>query len=111
MASKRHFRTKNSNVSPTKDSDYDKNIWKLCFIFVLLRRKLLHMATMTQKIKDLQSKRIAYQTEKTKEYMARVASYLSLEDQKILYSGNGFVEVPEQERLRERIDAYPYLIP
>lgn len=69
------------------------------------------MGTMTQKIKDLQSKRIAYQTEKTKEYMARVASYLSLEDQKILYSGNGFVEVPEQERLRERIDAYPYLIP
>lgn len=59
----------------------------------------------------MQSKRIAYQTEKTKEYMARVASYLSLEDQKILYSGNGFVEVPEQERLRERIDAYPYLIP
>ena len=43
--------------------------------------------------------------------MARVASYLSTEDQQILYSGNGFVEVPEQERLRERIDAYPYLIP
>ena len=34
-----------------------------------------------------------------------------VEDQKILYSGNGFVEVAEQERLRERIDAYPYLIP
>ena len=43
--------------------------------------------------------------------MARVASYLSVEDQKILYSGNGFVEVPEEERHRERIDAYPYLIP
>lgn len=53
----------------------------------------------------------AYQTEKTKEYIARVASYLSVEDQKILYSGNGFVEVPEEERHRERIDAYPYLIP
>ena len=36
---------------------------------------------------------------------------LSVEDQKILYSGNGFVEVPEEERHRERIDAYPYLIP
>ena len=73
--------------------------------------KYLLMGTMTQKIKDMQTRRIAYQTEKTKEYMARVASYLSLEDQKILYSGNGFVDVPEQERLRERIDAYPYLIP
>ncbi len=72
---------------------------------------LIRMGTMTQKIKDMQARRIAYQTEKTKEYMARVASYLSLEDQKILYSGNGFVEVPEQERERERIDVYPYLIP
>ena len=36
------------------------------------------MGKMTQKIKEMQSKRIAYQTEKTKEYMARVASYLSL---------------------------------
>lgn len=72
---------------------------------------LIRMGTMTQKIKDMQVRRIAYQTEKTKEYMARVASYLSLEDQKILYSGNGFVEVPEQERERERIDVYPYLIP
>ena len=69
------------------------------------------MGTMTQKIKDMQTRRIAYQTEKTKEYMARVASYLSLEDQQVLYSGNGFVEVPEQERERERIDVYPYLIP
>ena len=25
--------------------------------------------------------------------------------------GKGFVEVPEQERIRERIDVYPYLIP
>ena len=86
-----------------------------CFVlmifFVLLWRKNVLMGTMSQKIKDMQSKRIAYQKEKTKEYMARVASYLSVEDQKILYSGNGFVEVPEEERHRERIDAYPYLIP
>lgn len=81
------------------------------FFFVLLWRKYVLMGTMSQKIKDMQSKRIAYQKEKTKEYMARVASYLSVEDQKILYSGNGFVEVPEEERHRERIDAYPYLIP
>ena len=47
------------------------------------------MGTMSQKIKDMQSKRIAYQKEKTK----------------------GFVRVPEEERLRQRIDAYPYLIP
>ena len=69
------------------------------------------MGTMTQKVKDMQARRIAYQKEKTKEYMARVASYLSVEDQQILYSGNGFVEVPEAERQRERIDVYPYLIP
>ena len=48
----------------------------------------------------MQTKRVAYQELKTKEYMARVASYLSAEDQEILYSGNGFVEVPEQERQR-----------
>jgi len=69
------------------------------------------MGTITKRMQDMQTKRIAYQEQKTKEYMARVASYLSTEDQQILYSGNGFVEVPEQERLRERIDAYPYLIP
>ena len=51
----------------------------------LLWRKNVLMGTMSQKIKDMQSKRIAYQKEKTKEYMARVASYLSVEDQKILY--------------------------
>lgn len=60
---------------------------------------------------EMQTRRIAYQTRKTKEYMDRVASYLSVADQEILYSGNGFVEVPEEERLRERIDVYPYLIP
>lgn len=66
---------------------------------------------MTEKVRNLQTRRIAYQAEKTKEYLARVASYLSAEDRQILYSGDGFVEVPEQERLRERIDVYPYLIP
>ena len=69
------------------------------------------MGTITKRMQDMQTKRIAYQEQKTKEYMALVASYLSTEDQQILYSGNGFVEVPEQERIRERIDAYPYLIP
>ena len=69
------------------------------------------MGTITKRVQDMQTRRIAYQEQKTKEYMARVASYLSAEDQEVLYSGNGFVEVPEQERQRERIDAYPYLIP
>ena len=69
------------------------------------------MGTMTQKVKEMQAKRLVYQAQKTKEYMARVASYLSPEDRGILYNGNGFVEVPEEERLRERIEAYSYLIP
>ena len=56
---------------------------------------------MSQKIKDMQSKRIAYQKEKTN----------TEEEREIFFSGKGFVRVPEEERLRQRIDAYPYLIP
>ena len=82
---------------------------KTCFCFVLMI--FLLMGTMSQKIKDMQSKRIAYQKEKTKEYMARVATYLTEEEREIFFSGKGFVRVPEEERLRQRIDAYPYLIP
>ena len=69
------------------------------------------MGTMTQKIKDMQTKRIAYQTEKTKAEMQRIAAYLTEEEREIFFSGRGFVRVPEEERLRHRIDAYPYLIP
>ena len=74
----------------------------MIFFFVLLWRKNVLMGTMSQKIKDMQSKRIAYQKEKTKVEMQRIATYLTEE---------GFVRVPEEERLRQRIDAYPYLIP
>jgi hypothetical protein len=50
------------------------------------------------------------QDEKTKEEMERVAYFLNAEDKKKLYSGEGFVKVPEEERKRLRIDAYPYLM-
>ena len=91
--------------------------------FVLLWRKYVLMGTMSQKIKDMQSKRIAYQKEKTKVEMQRIATYLTEEEREIFFSGKGFVRVPEEfsgkgfvrvpeeERLRQRIDAYPYLIP
>ena len=69
------------------------------------------MGTMTKKMQEMQTRRLAYQAQKTEEYMAYVASLLSPEERDILYSGKGFVEVPEQERIRERIDVYPYLIP
>ena len=85
----------------------EKNTYLCTRIFIVI----MIMGTMTKKMEEMQTRRIAYQTRKTKEYMDRVASYLSVADQEILYSGNGFVEVPEEERLRERIDVYPYLIP
>jgi len=69
------------------------------------------MGKTIQEIKEMQSKRIAYHTEKTKAEMQRIATYLNEEEREIFFSGKGFVEVPEEERLRERIDAYPYLIP
>ncbi len=69
------------------------------------------MGTMTQKVKDMQARRMAYQREKTKSDMLRVASYMTTEEKKIFFSGNGFVRVPEEERRRQRIDVYPYLIP
>lgn len=91
------------------------NVWrfrgKLLTLQAINLFWILIMGTMTSKMKEMQTRRIAYQTQKTKEYMDRVASYLSAADQEILYSGNGFVEVPEEERIRERIDVYPYLIP
>ncbi len=68
------------------------------------------MGTMSKKISDMQARRVAYQEKKTKEYMANFASYLSSEE-RIVFFGGGFVEIPEQERKREKIDVYPYLIP
>ena len=49
------------------------------------------MGTMSQKIKDMQSKRIAYQKEKTKVEMQRIATYLTEEEREIFFSGKGFV--------------------
>ena len=59
----------------------------------------------------MQARRIAYQKEKTKADMLRVANYLTAEEKEIFFSGNGFVCVPEEERIRQRLDVYPYLIP
>ena len=66
---------------------------------------------MTQKVKEMQARRVVYQAQKTKIDMKRIASYLTVEEREVFFSGNGFIRVPEQERLRQRIDVYPYLIP
>lgn len=43
----------------------------------------------------------------------RIAGYDSMTaaEKRILRQGTGFVRVPDEERARQRIDAYPYLIP
>ena len=64
----------------------------------------------TDKVQVLRVKRRVYQAQKTKEYKQRIAKYLSDEEKKILYSGEGFIRVPDEEAKREKIDAYPYLI-
>lgn len=69
------------------------------------------MGTITAKIREMQSKRLAYQEKKKKETIDRIAFYLNEEERKILYSGEGFVRVPEEEFRRLRIDVYPCLIP
>lgn len=69
------------------------------------------MGTHTKDILAMQAKRAAYQLQKTKEYMNYLASLLSEEDQKILFSGEGFIEVPKEDFQRNRIDSYPVLIP
>ena len=69
------------------------------------------MGTMTKKMQEMQTRRLAYQAQKTKEEMQRIAMYLTEEEREVFFSGNGFVRVPEEERLRQRIDVYPYLIP
>ena len=71
----------------------------------------MFMGTMTKKMQEMQTRRLAYQTQKTKDEMQRIAMYLTEEEREVFFSGNGFVRIPEEERLRQRIDAYPYLIP
>ena len=66
------------------------------------------MGTMS-KIQELRARRRAYQAQKTKEYKQRIAAYLSDADKRILFSGEGFIRVPEEEAKREKIDVYPYL--
>ena len=63
-----------------------------------------------KRIQILRAKRRVYQARKTEEYQQRVASCLSKEEKEILFSGDGFVRVPDEEPKREKIDAYPYLI-
>lgn len=61
------------------------------------------------KIQAMQTKRIAYQEKKKQEVINRVASFLSEEERAIFLSGDGFVVLPEPERVRLRIDSYSYL--
>ncbi len=83
------------------------------YLAVTKKRRIfaVDMGTMTQKVKDMQARRIAYQKEKTKADMLRVANYMTTEEKEIFFSGNGFVRVPDEERRRQRIEVYPYLIP
>lgn len=67
------------------------------------------MGTTTAKIREMQARRLAYQEKKKKEAIDRIASYLTEEEREILYSGEGFIELPEPERIRLRIDSYSYL--
>ena len=50
----------------------------------------------TDKVQVLRAKRRVYQAQKTKEYKQRIAKYLSDEEKKILYSGEGFIRVPDE---------------
>lgn len=69
------------------------------------------MGTTTAKIREMQARRLAYQEKKKKEAIDRIASYLTEEERKILYSGDGFIRVPREEFMRQRIDSYPCLVP
>lgn len=69
------------------------------------------MGTPTKKFLDIQAKRAEYQMKKTQEEMKRIAMYLSEEEKKVLYSGEGFVRVPSEIIAIQRIDSYPCLVP
>jgi hypothetical protein len=56
------------------------------------------------------AKRRILQKEKTKVEMESISFFLDAKDRKKLYSGEGFVKVPEEERKRLRVDVYPYLM-
>ena len=64
----------------------------------------------TDKSTSAESETKSLSSTETKEYKQRIAKYLSDEEKKILYSGEGFIRVPDEEAKREKIDAYPYLI-
>lgn len=91
------------------------DFWEIRLFIVTLHTiinyTLLIMGTHTKDFAEIQTKRAAYQLQKTKEYMNYLASLLTEEDKKILFSGEGFVEVPKEEFQRNRISSYPCLIP
>ena len=60
------------------------------------------------KLQEMRDKRIIYQENKKQEVIKRIASILSDEERAIFLSGDGFVMLPEVERARLKIDAYPY---
>lgn len=67
------------------------------------------MGKTAKEIKDIQTRRAEYHERQKKEVMARISSYLSKEERDCFLNGDGFVELPETERLRLRIDSYQYL--
>lgn len=67
------------------------------------------MGRMTKKMADMQARRVAYQEKWKEREMLRVANYLPACDRQKFLEGTGFVVLPEEERLRLRIDSYPYL--
>lgn len=86
------------------------NIWDYQLIFIYLQQIKNDLMGTMSKIQELRARRRVYQAQKTKEYKQRIAAYLSDADKRILFSGEGFIRVPEEEAKREKIDVYPYLI-
>lgn len=82
------------------------NIWDYQLIFIYLQQiKNELMGTTVSILASRIARKQAYQEKKKLEDLQRIASYLSAEEREILFSGNGFVRVPEQEARRLRLDA------
>ena len=80
------------------------NIWDYQLIFIYLQQiKNELMGTTVSILASRIARKQAYQEKKKLEDLQR--SYLSAEEREILFSGNGFVRVPEQEARRLRLDA------
>lgn len=67
------------------------------------------MGAMNKKIQEMQNRRAEYHEKKKHETMNRIAQFLSAEEKNIFFSGDGFIELPETERQRLRIESYTYM--